>query len=66
MPIEASTQPGRSGIGRGSAGFSSKPATRPSGAVAITPKRRAYSIGTWIAPIVTSARLRTWSSSIRP
>ena len=64
--MEASACPGESGIGRGCAGFSSKPRTRPSPSIAITPKPFASSRLTCTQPTVMSARCSRWNRSIGP
>ena len=55
MPMEASAQPGRSGISRGCAGFSVKERISPSLLVSMTPKAEASATGTGMAAIHSSS-----------
>ena len=64
MPMEASEEPGRSGMGGGSLGFSTKALTLSFSFTAMTPKAVACSRGTSMQPTVTFAPLVTWSRII--
>ena len=63
VPIDASAQPGLSGISGGFAGFSKKSRMRPSAPTCMTPNALASATGTSMQATVTSApSLTCWTS----